>query len=70
MSARAYRADKERRKELLARERRGEPLTVDEEAFLLSDPGKTRKSAALDRWRRVKTLIVDESTWSPACARG
>ena len=50
-----------RKREVWAKRERGEQLTEEERAVLTMDPSEARKSKALDRWRQVKTLIIDES---------
>lgn len=61
LNARAYKEAVRRRKELLAKRERGEMLTADEADELSKDPADTAKSKILERWRKVKTLIIDES---------
>ena len=62
ISAKDYKADLQKRKAWNAKRENGKvPLTSEDVEFLLSDPGADRKNAALDRWRNVKTLIIDES---------
>ncbi|KAI0757345.1 PIF1-like helicase-domain-containing protein [Daedaleopsis nitida] len=61
INARAYKAGLELRRELWARKNRGESLTEEELEFLHTDPSEACRSKVLDRWRKVKTLIIDES---------
>lgn len=63
MSARAYKEDVRKRKELWKKKAAGGQLTGEELAFLNTDPSDTVKNRSLDRWRQVKTLIIDESAW-------
>ena len=67
MSRHAYKQDQAMRKQLWAKKARGEQLTGDEEAFLRTDPQDTAKSKPLDRWKQVKTLIIDESACLVRC---
>ena len=65
ISAKDYKADLQKRKAWNAKLENGKvPLTSEDIEFLPSDPGAGRKNAALDRWRDVKTLIIDESKCS------
>ena len=61
VNPKAYKAEQAKRRELNEKLARGERLTGEEMEFLQSDPTATRKSPALERWRKVKTLIIDES---------
>ena len=69
IAMKAWKEDQARRRELLAKERRGVALTEEEILFLKTDPAETRKSKIIDRWRNVRTLIIDESACVCSCGR-
>lgn len=61
MARNTYKQDKKRRDDLWRKRADGKQLTDEELDFLSKKPEETRKSKILDRWRQVKTLIIDES---------
>ncbi|TBU64714.1 hypothetical protein BD310DRAFT_943719 [Dichomitus squalens] len=61
IAKKAWKEDQNRRRELAVKESKGIPLTAEEIMFLRTSPEETRKSKIIDRWRNVRTLIIDES---------
>ncbi len=64
LNGKAYKADLKERRELWAKKRRREELTLEEEEFLKINPSETSNSKVLERWRQCEVLIIDESASS------
>ena len=63
MGRKKYKEDQERRNDLSMQKAQGAWLSHEDWAFLRKDLDETQKTSALDRWKQVKTLIIDESAY-------
>ena len=67
IAKKAFKEEQQRRKVLQTRWAKGEQLTDEEMRFMKGELDDSRKSKILDRWRNVKTLIIDESACTLCC---
>ncbi|TBU34899.1 P-loop containing nucleoside triphosphate hydrolase protein [Dichomitus squalens] len=60
IAQKAYKEEERRRSDLWMQKAQGNWLKSEDWAFLNKDVDESRKTGALDRWKKVETLIIDE----------
>ncbi|TBU47338.1 hypothetical protein BD309DRAFT_502569 [Dichomitus squalens] len=64
IAQKAYKEEEKRKNELRKQKAQGIWLTKEDWDFLNKDMDESRKTRALDRWKEVETLIIDESMYA------